>query len=401
MQTLQQILPDVFYVGASEGRHPLFENIYPVPNGMSYNSYLITDSKTALLDTCDSSVREQFLSNLETALAGRDLDYLIVHHMEPDHAGLIDEILCLYPRVQIVCNAKTQTIINQFFQKDISHSVKLVQEGDTLSLGRQTLSFYMAPMVHWPEVMVSYEHTNKILFSADAFGTFGELNGSLFADSYNQTLFLPEARRYYTNIVGKYGPSVQQLLKKAGSLDIQMICPLHGPIWRQDLGWFLNKYDRWSSYSPEEKGVLIAYGSIYGHTENTARALANALSKQGIENIALYDASKTHPSYLIAESFRLSHIVIASVTYNNGIFPPIETFLLDLKAHNIQNRSFYLIQNGSWAPNSGKQMHTILSETKSNVIDENIITIKSALIPEQSSEIEAMAIRISQKIKEK
>ena len=254
----------------------------------------------------------------------------------------------------------------------------------------------MAPMVHWPEVMVSFDSADKVLFSADAFGTFGELNGSLFADSIDPTDFLPEARRYYTNIVGKYGNQVQMLLKKAASLDIRMICPLHGPIWRQNLGWFLDKYQKWSTYTPEDSAVLIAYGSIYGHTEQAARLLATQLAEQGITDIRLYDVSKTHPSYLVAEAFRVSYIVLASVTYNNGLFPPMETFLLDLKAHAFQNRHFYLIQNGSWAPVSGKLMATLLGEMKNITLDESILTLTSNLKPGQENELVSLARRIKQ-----
>jgi len=387
MKPLQKIASDIFYIGASEGRHPLFENIYPVPNGMSYNSYLIADQKTALLDTCDLSVREQFLTNLTTALSDRDLDYVIVHHMEPDHAALLDEILTRYPSAKVVCNTKTQTLIHQFFNRNLGDRFLLVKEGDTLPLGHHTLSFYMAPMVHWPEVMVSYDSADNILFSADAFGTFGELNGSLFADSTDLAEFLPEARRYYTNIVGKYGNQVQMLLKKAATLNIQTICPLHGPVWRENLGWLLDKYQKWSTYTPEESAVLIVYGSIYGHTEQAARLLAAHLAEQGIANIRLYDVSKTHPSYLLAESFRASHIVLASVTYNNGLFPPMETFLLDLKAHAFQNRRFFLIQNGSWAPVSAKHMTTLLQDMKAITLNENPLTITSALRPDQGSEL--------------
>lgn len=395
MQTTQQILPDLYYVGASEGRHPLFENIYPVPHGMSYNAYLFTDKKTALLDTCDSSVREQFLLNVAGALAGRDLDYLVVHHMEPDHAALIDEILMRYPTAQVVCNAKTAGLMSQFFNRDISARTQIVKEGDTLSLGHHTLSFFMAPMVHWPEVMVSYDATDKILFSADAFGTFGELNGDLFADDILFSDFVPEARRYYTNIVGKYGNQVQMLLKKSANLDIQQIFPLHGPLWRRDLGKLLEKYQQWSSYAPEEKGVLIVYGSIYGHTETAARILAQKLAQKGIQS-EIYDASKTDTSYLLAKAFQYNHIVIASVTYNNGIFPPVETFILDMKAHALQNRTIHIIQNGSWAPASGKLISTLLSDMKGITLDDQILTITSALKPEQDFDLDTLATRISE-----
>ena len=385
-----QIKSDLYYIGASEGRHPLFENIYPVPNGMSYNSYLITDEKTVLTDTCDTTVRDKFLYNLKYALGDRGLDYIFVHHMEPDHCALLQEVMILHPSAQIVCTNQTQKMIAQFFHQDISDRSILVKDGDTLTTGKHTFSFHTAPMVHWPEVMVSYDQTDKVLFSADAFGSFGELNGSLYADEQNlECDWLPEARRYYTNIVGKYGPQVQNLLKKASTLDIQMICPLHGPIWRQDLGWLLDKYNKWSSYTPEEDGVLIVYGSIYGHTEDVARQLASKLGENNIK-VALYDSSKTHPSYLVAESFRYSKIVVASITYNNGIFPPIETTLLDFKAHNLQNRKVALIQNGSWAPASGKLMKQLLEEMKDMNLYPEIITLTSRIKPEQNRELNTL-----------
>ena len=398
MKTIQNITSGLYYVGASEGRHPLFENIYPVPNGMSYNSYLLLDDKTVLMDTCDETVRDTFLSNIKTVLNDRTLDYVFVHHMEPDHAALLDEVFTLYPMAQIVCSAKTVSLINQFFNRDISLRAMVVKDGDTLSTGRHTFSFYTAPMVHWPEVIVSYDQTDRILFSADAFGTFGELNGSLFADEVNLAAFLPEARRYYTNIVGKYGNQVQTLLKKAATLDIQQICPLHGPIWRKNLGWFLEKYQRWSTYTPEDKSVLIVYGSIYGHTEKAARILATKLAERGVSDIALYDASKTHPSILVAEAFRCTAIVVASITYNNGIFPPIETVVADWKAHALQNRKFFLIQNGSWAPASGKLLTALSSDMKGCCADESVLTVNSALKPAQEADLNALADRIQQSL---
>ena len=393
MNTIQNITSDLLYVGASEGRHALFENIYPVPNGMSYNAYVLLDDKTVLMDTCDTSVRELFLTNLHDALGGRPLDYIFIHHMEPDHAALLREVLELYPTAQIICTAKTQALFQQFFGQDISTRSTAVKDGDTLSTGRHTFSFYTAPMVHWPEVMVSYDQADKILFSADAFGTFGELNGNLFSDGLNLPTFLPEARRYYTNIVGKYGNQVQALLKKAGTLDIQQICPLHGPIWNRHIEWILDKYQKWSTYTPEDRSVLIIYGSIYGHTENAARVLAAELADRQID-VTLYDAAKTHPSVLVSEAFRCSYIVVACATYNNGIFPPVETALLDLKAHNFQNRPFALIQNGSWAPASGKLITALLSDLKGVTVDSEPITLLSALKPEQRADISALADRI-------
>ena len=394
MTALQQISSDIVYIGASEGRHPLFENIYPVPDGMSYNSYLILDERTVLMDTADVSVRETFLDNLKAALNGRTLDDIVVHHMEPDHAALLAEVLTKYPAARVICSAKTKTLMTQFFDTDFSDRIQTVAEGETISTGRHNLTFFMAPMVHWPEVMVSYDSTDKILFSADAFGTFGELNGILWADKTDFETFVPEARRYYTNIVGKYGNQVQSLLKKAATLDIQKICPLHGPIWRQDLGRILDKYNAWSTYTPEDDSVLIVFGSIYGHTESITRRLASDLAKRGVSAV-IYDASKTHPSYLVAEAFRCSKIVVASVTYNNGIFPPIETFLLDVKAHNLQNREIHLIQNGSWAPASGKLMTALLSDMKGITLDPTVLTLTSAFKPTQEPDFTALIDRLT------
>lgn len=390
MTITPKITNDILYVGASEGRHPLFENIYPV-TGMSYNAYVVLDEKTVLTDTADETVRDPFLKNLEIALAGRPLDYLFVHHVEPDHAALVQEVLTRYPDAKIICTVKAQTLLTQFFNVDIAHRIQTVNEGETLTTGRHTFTFYTAPMVHWPEVMVSYDQTDKVLFSADAFGTFGELNGSLFTDSYDlERDWLPEARRYYTNIVGKYGMPVQTLLKKAATLDIQLICPLHGPIWRKDLPWLLDKYNQWSTYTPEGNGVLILYGSIYGHTEQVARTLAGRLAEQGNSDVVIYDVSKTHPSYLVAEAFRCRTIVALSVTYNNGIFPPMETILLDLKAHALQNRRIALVQNGSWAPASGKLMNNLLADMKNITVREEILTLKSAITPGQKPELQAL-----------
>lgn len=274
-----------------------------------------------------------------------------------------------------------------------------MKEGDTLSTGRHTLAFAMAPMVHWPEVMVTYDQTDKTLFSADAFGTFGALNGHLFADELDfKCQWLPDARRYYTNIVGKYGPQVQSLLKKAAGLDIARICPLHGPVWRQDLDWFIEKYRLWSTYAPEEKAVLIAYGSVYGHTENAAEILACRLAERGVANIAVHDVSKTHASELVSEAFRCSHLVAASVTYNNGIFTPMETFLLDLKAHGLQNRTVAVVENGSWAPQAGRLMTELLSSMKNMTLLEGTVTLRSSVKEEQRQQLEDLADKIAAEI---
>ena len=395
MHNIRKITEDLYYVGASDRRLSLFENVYPVPRGVSYNSYVITDEKTVLLDTADSAVGQQFFENVAAALQGRGLDYLVVNHMEPDHCALIEDLLLRYPTTTIVTNAKAAAMIRQFFTFDLDSRLMLVKEGDTLCTGRHTLTFVMAPMVHWPEAMVSYDTTDHILFSADAFGTFGALNGNIYADEVDfDRDWLDDARRYLVNIVGKYGMQVQMLLKKAASLDLQMICPLHGPIWRKDIAYFVGKYDLWSKYEPEQRGVMIAYGSIYGHTAAAAERLAMLLAERGVRGIALSDVSHTDVSTLVAESFRYSHLVLASSTYNNGIFTPMENLLLDLKSHNLQNRSVAIIENGTWAPVSGKLMKGILEEMKSMTMIGDTLTLKSALKEEQTPSLATLADQI-------
>ena len=318
MQSIRKVTEDILWVGCNDRRITLFENLFPVPKGVSYNSYLILDEKVTLMDTVDASATEQFFENLEAGLQGRSIDYLVIHHMEPDHAANIKLLLEKYPEIQVVASAKALQMIGQFFDLDLSGRSMEVKEGDTLFTGSHTFHFVAAPMVHWPEVLVSYDEKEKILFSADAFGTFGALNGTIFNDEVDfEREYLADARRYYANIVGKYGMQVQGLLKKAAGLDIQMICPLHGPIWRTDLGWFIDKYDKWSRYEPEEKAVVVLYGSIYGHTEQAVNALACALAEKGARNIAVYDVSRTHVSDLIGEIFRASHLVIACPTYRD------------------------------------------------------------------------------------
>ena len=389
MYCTKNITDDLYWIGGNDRRLALFENIFPVPNGVSYNSYVLLDEKTVLFDTVDKAVSEQFFENLVHALGERTLDYVIINHMEPDHCAMLKEVIMRYPDVQIVCNAKTADIIKQFFK--IETDAVIVKENDTLCTGKHTFTFLMAPMVHWPEVMVTYGTTDKILFSADAFGTFGAINGNLFADEIEfEHKWLDDARRYYTNIVGKYGAQVQALLKKASNVEIGMICPLHGPVWRKDLEWFIEKYQKWSTYEPEDQGVMIAYASIYGNTENAANVLASRLADKGLKNIAMYDVSVTHPSVVVSEAFRASHLVFASPTYNGGIFPNMETVLLDLKAHNLQKRTIAFMQNGTWAATSGRQMNELVSGMKEMTVLEPTITIKSALNDSQSEEIDAM-----------
>lgn len=401
MYCVKQIQADLYWVGGTDRRLALFENMYPIPRGVSYNSYLVMDEQTVLLDTVDRAVSDIFLENIAHVLGDRALDYLIVNHMEPDHCAVIGELLLRYPALKVVGNAKTVTMIKQFYDFEVDSHAVIVKEGDTLSTGQHTFTFVMAPMVHWPEAMVTYDITRKILYSADAFGTFGAMNGNLYADEVNfDRDWMDDARRYYTNIVGKYGPQVQALLKKAAGLEIAMICPLHGPIWRADIAKFVEKYDRWSSYRPEEAAVLIAYGSVYGHTENAANILAAKLADLGIRNIAMYDTSATHPSVILAEAFRCSHIVFASSTYNNGIFTSMETLLADLKAHNLQNRKFALIQNGSWAPASGKLMSDLLAGFKGFEQIGETVTLKSAVKQEQYQALNTLAEQIAASVRE-
>ena len=384
MYNIRNITKDLIYLGCSDRRLALFESAYPVKDGISYNSYLLKDEKTVLFDTVDKACAEQFYENLEAGLNGRKLDYVIVQHMEPDHCALLSEVVSKYPEVKIVCTVKTVAMIKQFFNFDIDSRVQVVKEGDILNTGSHKLQFIMAPMVHWPEVMVTYDKTAKILFSADAFGSFGAINGNLYDDEVNwECDYLSEARRYYTNIVGKYGIHVQMLLKKAAGLDINMICPLHGLIIRKNIGLFVEKYDKWSTYTPEENSVLIAYSSVYGGTENAVNLLAAKLADKGVKNIKMFDVSMTHPSFVLAEAFKYSHIVLATTTYNAGIFESMDAFLRILETHNLQNRKYVLIQNGSWAPTCGKQMREILEKIKGSEILDDAICIKSTMKNEQ------------------
>lgn len=396
MYCVKKIKDDLLWVGGTDRRLALFENAYPIPRGVSYNAYVLKDEKTVLFDTVDWAVSSQLFENLEAVLGGRALDYVIVNHMEPDHCATLEDVVRRYPEVKVVCNAKTVDIIKQFFDFDIDSRAVIVKENDTFCTGKHTYTFVMAPMVHWPEVMVTYDTTDKILFSADAFGTFGAMNGNLFADEVNfERDWLDDARRYYTNIVGKYGASVQTLLKKAAGLDIQMICPLHGPVWRENIGWYVDKYLTWSSYAPEEKAVMIAYGSIYGNTENAANILACRLADRGIRNIAVYDVSSTHPSVMVAEAFRCSHLVFASATYNGGIFTSMERVLSDLKAHALQNRTVAVIENGSWGMVAARQMKDMIAGMKNMEILEPTVSIKSSLKAGQEADIEALADAIA------
>ena len=385
-----KITSDILYVGVNDHKVDLFEGQYKVPNGMCYNSYLILDEKVAVMDTVDQHFTHEWLDNLENALGGRKPDYLIVQHMEPDHSANIDSFLKTYPQAQLVATAKAFTRMDNFFGPDLVKNRVVAENGGTLTLGRHTLTFVFAPMVHWPEVMVTYDRTSGTLFSADAFGTFGALDGNLFADQVNFGDWLEEYRRYYTNIVGKYGGPVQQLLQKTSCLEIRQICPLHGPIWRKDLGAIVEKYQQWSTYTPEENSVVIAYASIYGNTELACQALANALSDKGVRDVKLMDLSREHPSYVIAEAFRRSHLVLASVTYNSGLFPDMEHFLHQLKHHGLKNRTVALMENGSWAPVAARKMDELLTGTGNHVLGKKI-TLLSTLKRSQLQELDALA----------
>lgn len=391
----RKVTDTIWWVGGNDRRLALFENLFPIPHGVSYNSYVIMDEKTALMDTTDPSITSLFLANVAHTLNGRKLDYLIINHMEPDHCSNIEEIMHRYPETTLVCNAKTLQMIGQFYDLDLTGRTMIIKEGDTLSLGSHTLHFVAAPMVHWPEVMMVYEDSEKILFSADGFGSFGALNGNLFNDEINfDRDWLDDARRYYTNIVGKYGAQVQAVLKKASGLDIQMICPLHGPIWRNNLAYILDKYVKWSTYEPEDKAVAIMYGSMYGNTERAADILATALSTAGVKDVRVYDISNTDVSELISEAFRCSHIVIASPTYNGGLYPVVESLLNDMKALNLQNRTFALIENGTWAATSNKHMRAIVETMKNMTILDTTVTVKSSVKEAQIEALQQLAKEI-------
>ena len=395
MQNTRRVTDDIVWVGCNDRRLTLFENLFPIPRGVSYNSYLILDEKITLLDTVDVCALQQFMENIDYVLDGKEIDYLVVQHMEPDHGAGIQEMMRRFPNMKIVANAKTVQMIGQFFDLPQEDRVVLVKEGDTLTTGTHTFRFIMAPMVHWPEVMLTYEESEKVLFSADAFGTFGALNGNIFSDELEfDKEWLSDARRYYANIVGKYGMQVQTLLKKAAGLDIQMVCSLHGPVWRENLSYIIDKYDRWSKYEPEDKEVVIIYGSVYGHTEQAVDALAGKLAEKGLRHISAYDVSTTHVSELIAEIFRASHIVIACATYNGGIYPPMENLLNDMKALSVQKRTVALMDNGTWAPTAGKQIVKKLEEMKEMELLTQQLSIKSVLKNDREEEIEAFAQQI-------
>ncbi len=389
MVNIREITEDTYWLGGSDRRLALFENLFPLPDGVSYNSYLIRDEKNVLFDTADASIAGQFLENLGGALDGEKLDYLVILHMEPDHCAEIADVITRYPDVKLVGSIQTFKFLDQFFSGLDKCERVTVKEGDTLSSGKHTYHFVTAPMVHWPEVLMAYDDHTKVLFSADAFGTFGALDGGIFADDHDfEKEYLDEARRYYSNIVGKYGPQVQAVLKKAAGLDIGMIAPLHGPVWRENIAWFIDKYQKWSTYTPEDDGIIVIYGSLYGHTESAAETAAAQLRGKSGTSVKVYDVSKTHTSYLISEVFRASKIVLFCPTYNNGIYLPMAAFLHDMAALNVQNRTFAVAENGTWAPAAGKLIKEELSKLKNVKVLDDVLTIKSALHPADAPRLE-------------
>ncbi len=379
------VTDNVKYIGVDDKDIDLFESQYVVPEGVSYNSYVIMDEKITVMDTVDARATEEWVSNLKEVLGDKSPEYLVVSHLEPDHAANIQKVAEMYPGMKIVGNAKTFQMLPQFFDFDLTDRTVTVKEGDELSIGSHTLQFFMAPMVHWPEVMVTYEKSEKILFSADGFGKFGAINSDEEDD------WACEARRYYFNIVGKYGAQVQALLKKASGLDIAIICPLHGPVLKEDLGYYINKYDVWSSYEPEDKGVLVAYASIHGNTAKAAKACAEMFENKGVEKLELFDLSRDDMAEAIEAAFRYDRMVIASATYDGGLFPVMEDFLAHLKSKNYQKRKVALIENGSWAPVAAKKMADMLESMKNIEICEKRVSIKSVMKEADKAAIEEIA----------
>mgnify|MGYP004640109333 FL=1 len=392
MHNTRKINDDIYYLRASDRRIELFENVYPVSQGMSYNSYLITDEKTCLMDSVDESIRGQFLENLQYALNGRNLDYMVVQHMEPDHCSIVPELFRMYPDMKLVASLQAFKMMENFYSLQTEERRLVVKEGDTLELGKHTLKFIAAPMVHWPEVLMTYDVTDKILFSADAFGSFGAMSGNIFADEIDWDKdFKDEARRYYVNIVGKYGPQTQNVLKKASTLDIQMICPLHAHIWRKDLSKIISLYDTWSKYEAEKDSVVIFYGSIYGNTQNAAEILAMQLAENGMENVEVFDTSKTHVSFLVSKAFEYKTLVFAAATYNSEIFDTVQNLITELKNHNLSNRRIGLIENGSWAPVAASKMKAQLETLKNMEIVDPVVKVVSSVTAKNVEELSALA----------
>lgn len=386
------ITDSIFYIGTNDESINLFESQYKVPQGISYNSYVIKDQKNVLMDTVDARKGKEWLANLEECLQGEKLDYLVISHLEPDHSSQIQAITELYPDVTLVGNTKTFEMLPQFFDIEPDINKLVVKEGNTLNIGEHTLQFFMAPMVHWPEVMVTYEQKEKVVFSADGFGKFGTLPKPIKDNLYSQNNdeWVDEARRYYINIVGKYGVQVQMLLKKLATLDVKMICPLHGPILNKNLEYYINKYDVWSSYKPEENGILIAFASIHGNTAKVAYKMEELLNESGEKNVRAMDLARDDIHEAVAQAFKYDKMILLASSYNMGVFPPMETFLNTLKAKNYQNRKIGIVENGSWAPSAGKCMKATLSEMKNIEIVEPMVTIKSTMKEENVEQMREM-----------
>ena len=396
MKNTKLVAKDTVWIGGSDRRLALFENLFPLPNGVSYNSYVVLDEKITLFDTADVSVADQYLENLHAVLGAKKPDYLVVLHMEPDHCSLLQTVLNQYPETTVVSSMQTFKFISQFFPELKIENQLVVKEGDTLCTGAHTFHFVAAPMVHWPEVLLAYDDADKALFSADAFGTFGALEGGIFADQYDfEAHYLDDARRYYANIVGKYGAQVQAVLKKAAGLEIEEILPLHGPVWRENLGWFLEKYQTWSSYAPETEDILVVYGSLYGHTASAAESFASVLEEKSGRHVVVYDASKTDVSYLIAEVWRCSTVVLFCPTYNGGMYPSISRFIEDMKALAVQNRTFALAENGTWAPVTARLMRKELETLKNCSILDTTLTIRSALSAADEAALDDFAAAVA------
>ncbi len=385
------VTDSVIYVGADDTTLDLFESQYVVPEGVSYNSYVILDDEITIMDTVDKRATEEWFANVEKVLGDKTPSYLVVSHLEPDHAANIQKAAEKYPDMKIIGNAKTFSMLPQFFEMDLTDRSVVVKEGDTISIGTHTLQFFMAPMVHWPEVMVTYEQSEKILFSADGFGKFGALSLTENED------WACEARRYYINIVGKYGAQVQALLKKAATLDIAMICPLHGPILKENLGYYIDKYNIWSSYEPEDKGVLVAYASIHGNTAEAAKKLGTILEQKGAEKVIVSDLSREDMAEIIEDAFRYDKIIVAAATYDGGLFPVMEDFLNHLKSKNYQKRIVGIMENGSWAPMAGKQMRAVFEGMKEITICDQVVTIKSTMKDSTIADMEKLADEILSK----
>ncbi len=401
MHCVRKVTEDLFWVGANDKRLHLFESIHPIEDGVSYNAYVLLDEQTVLFDTADWSVGKQFIENVEYVLDGRPLDIMVINHLEPDHAASISEIILRYPNVKVVSTEKAWLMMNQFNFGVEEENFITVKEGDTMKFGKHEVVFVAAPMVHWPEAMVTFDTTNGVLFSADAFGSFKSLDGALFADEVDfKTEWIDEARRYYTNIVGKYGPQVMALLKKASTIDIKMLCPLHGPIWRKDIPWLLDKYIHWATYTPEEKGVMIVYASMYGNTMNAAQLLATKIHERGFHNVHVYDVAETHVSYLISQAFKLSHLAILSVTYNLNVFPPMQNFIDDLKRLNMQKRVVGVVENGSWAPQAGTLICAELDKMKQMTVLNEQVSLLSSVSKMTDKELDDLADSIIESMKQ-